>query len=981
MDLKKDIPSLCRIKVNKMINSLNSNKNIFIPKYTISSKKEEKYSYLNKSKGNSFKTNYNKKSQNFNLKRQMSKNNTTTTEDNYNKQPIDFIIDHGVLVYQRDFKGEEVINLGINNEYLRKNKFNMVKNDNTIYQTESNFRPKRYNNSSKQSWSNQKKIKLNNSKKTLISTSDIPLTRKKNSTSRQKKIYSTNLNTTQNSISSINSISVKTFLVSSKNKNENKKNDNINSNLNIKNTKKVINFVRKKKTNNSNQNKYLIFKKRKNNSAFSPNEDEKVILNNKTEINDNYIIPNFKDIKYKINNDTNKNKKIQEIYFNMNDNNNPNNNIINSDIKLKLSKLFMNIDNILKNFLKCYLQILMNYSLEKNLYKTEYKDNMENNNKNNNQEIKTDKIEINNRIVLNKSNQNKNIKNTSNNQEHKKSNSIVVNKKLSSNNSTNTKELQKNNSNKNLNILIPKNLIFFSNDKDNINKDEPGKSELYRDSQSLQKKYEQICRRKKRQLTMTFPARIKDGSPQFENNYLSDINKTNSFSNFNDNNSVNSFQIKNYKKNNHIVYKDTSNNSNNNNIKEKYKNFKVNRADKNIYKIKLIKNNNKDKKIISYRIEKAIPKYYINNNVLTEKNIYIENKIDKILNNINISENNISKKNSFNSNNNKIENHNNNDNEDNNKINCNKIINNKIFIHKRKNYIIDNKNDYKIKELYLKKGNYIIKQKKPFRIKNICTKDKRITIYISYMPYSLNSLSNINHNFDNSLLKIENIFNYDYIIKNKKNKKIIRRKNDIEEKLTLIREEDEKSKCLNSTKSSKLLEDELNSIKKNTKNLRISKNLKKYNLKLAKIVYLLEKVLSNMCIYDKNKFILNLKIISLVAHIKNIINNKIRDTNIIKYITKKNIDKMIYYPKIKKLKRKKNISNIYIKDKIFLNNIIINENIINSHSFDSNKKIKGMVSPKLNKQIYYKNNDDKNELPNFESKTDYYRINLNEYKV
>ena len=147
MESQKDISSLCRIKVNKMLNSLNSNKNIFIPKYTILSKNEEKYSYL-KPKGNSFKTNHNKKSQNLNLKMKISKSNISTTEENYNNQPIDFLIDHGVLIYQRDFKGEEVINLGINNEYLRKNKFNMIKNDNTIYQTESNFRPKKHNNNS-----------------------------------------------------------------------------------------------------------------------------------------------------------------------------------------------------------------------------------------------------------------------------------------------------------------------------------------------------------------------------------------------------------------------------------------------------------------------------------------------------------------------------------------------------------------------------------------------------------------------------------------------------------------------------------------------------------------------------------------------------------------------------------------------------------------------------------------------------------------
>ena len=514
MESQKDISSLCRIKVNKMLNSLNSNKNIFIPKYTILSKNEEKYSYL-KPKGNSFKTNHNKKSQNLNLKMKISKSNISTTEENYNNQPIDFLIDHGVLIYQRDFKGEEVINLGINNEYLRKNKFNMIKNDNTIYQTESNFRPKKHNNnssiinkSSKQSWTNQKKLKPNNSKKTLISTCDIPLIRMKNSSSRQKKIHSTNLNTTQNSISSINSISVKTFLASSKNKNENNKNNksNINSNLNIKSAKKAINFIRKKNNNNNNQNKYLILKKRKNYSGFCKNDEEKVIINNKTEIKDNYIVPNIKDIKYKINYETNKNKKIEEkkIVFIINENNNQNNfNNSKSDIRLKITKLFINIDNILKYYLKYYFQILMDFSLEKNLYKTEYKNDIINNN----QKMKIEKIEIN-RIISDKSKQNQNYKNNFNNKEHKKSNSIIVNKKISSI-TTSTKELQKNNSNKNLNILISKNLIFFSNDKNEIKKNDPGKSELYRDSKSLQKKYEQICRRKKRQLTMTFPIRIK----------------------------------------------------------------------------------------------------------------------------------------------------------------------------------------------------------------------------------------------------------------------------------------------------------------------------------------------------------------------------------------------------------------------------------------------------------------------------------------
>ena len=72
MTSQKDIGSLCRIKVNKMLSSLNSNKNIFIPKYTISNRNEEKYSYLTKSKGKSIKTNHNMKNNNSNNKPKMN---------------------------------------------------------------------------------------------------------------------------------------------------------------------------------------------------------------------------------------------------------------------------------------------------------------------------------------------------------------------------------------------------------------------------------------------------------------------------------------------------------------------------------------------------------------------------------------------------------------------------------------------------------------------------------------------------------------------------------------------------------------------------------------------------------------------------------------------------------------------------------------------------------------------------------------------
>ena len=42
--MKENITSLCRIKVNKMLSTLNSeNKNIFIPRYTLTNKAESNY--------------------------------------------------------------------------------------------------------------------------------------------------------------------------------------------------------------------------------------------------------------------------------------------------------------------------------------------------------------------------------------------------------------------------------------------------------------------------------------------------------------------------------------------------------------------------------------------------------------------------------------------------------------------------------------------------------------------------------------------------------------------------------------------------------------------------------------------------------------------------------------------------------------------------------------------------------------------------
>ena len=199
-------------------------------------------------------------------------------------------------------------------------------------------------------------------------------------------------------------------------------------------------------------------------------------------------------------------------------------------------------------------------------------------------ENKINKIEINEKI-LERCKQNKNFQNSHYNPKHEKSNSIIVNKIMSSNTAS-TKELQKNNSNSNLSYLISKNLKFFSKEKDDKNEKRP---ELYRDSKSLQKKYEQICRRKKRQLTMTFTTRFKDITIKKENNNL---NKANSFPNLDKKKAI-SFQLKNRKQLNQIFNLDEKN------IEKKNYTEKKNKKDKDIYKIKLIKGNFNDKKIIS----------------------------------------------------------------------------------------------------------------------------------------------------------------------------------------------------------------------------------------------------------------------------------------------------------------------------------------------------------------------------------------------
>ena len=946
ISLKKDKASLCRIKVNKMISSLNSYKDIFIPKYTLTNRNEAKYlSDINKSrKGYSSKASNNKIK---NIKKTSYQNNTNniyriTNKNNYLKQPIDFIINHGVLVYQRNFNGDEIINYGINNEYLRKNRLNMIKNNSSIYQTKSIFSQTEnnnmYNKYNKFGLSHQKKLMNSNSKRRMISFSDMPSSKKKKNISIiQNKVNNLNLKVNQNDINNLNSISIKNLLVSSNQKTLTDKN----TSSGLLNTKKIlINYKRKKNLNN---NKYLIIKKNNLNRILGNQEDS--IINNKNipkkNMNYNNIIPKVNKKSYTIH----LKSKIKEVDKKSDKALIRNNNIIE---KKEIICLFEKIN---KYYLKKYFDLFIN----------KIKDNKK-------REKERGKRLNTNKIILENSRLNKKIQNSFDFPNNKRSKSISINRQLSSN-SLISKDIPKNkNKSKNLSLLISKNLRFFSTEKRDKS------SEICRDSKSLQEKYEQIYNRKRREMTMTFSNRIKNDSVSvFENNYLSDINKTNSFSNINDNNSINSINLGlNQKKFKQIFYKDNNNNLN--------LNISDNRKDKNIYKIKLIKgNNNKQKKIISYRIEKA-----------TEKENKKEKKDYKNLSEIRY----ITNSNNGNKKNNSIDININNKNrnkysKEKNRFNIIADSNMDDFkVNMKKNELKD-KNNVRIKEIYtnnIKEKNILndIKIKKSkirlHVIKNICTKDKRIFIKIKYLPIVSKPKNIFKYNY--KILKIKKIMNYNYIgIRRSKN--LFKRNSEFEKKLSLIREEDEKSKFQNSYNSIKYIEeDDFLSSKNKINNIRMLKDMKNYKLYLTKMANILEQLYFKYLFNDKINFIKILKVIYFIFHIKKLINNKIKDTNVFKLLKQKNKGK-IYYPKSERYKirnKVKKISNIYIEDKVYLNNIIINDkNFLTSNSFDFKREFKIYESPDIRPKIYYRNNvidfSNNSEIHKIISKTENKKFN------
>ena len=248
---KDELISLCRIKVNKMLSTLNNNnKNIFKPTYTLTNRNQSKYFY------NSNKINKKQKP------KIISENINNINSINYKKAKPDFIINHGVLVYQKNMKGEEIINFGINKNKINGNR---ISNNNAIYKTQTNFHKKI-----------KKKIKTDNSKKTIhFSLKDTSL----NNKNFYNKENIENINFNYNEKNLINTSKQKSY-VHYKSKPKENKNKNSKIKYLINKIKKIFN---KKITSVFNILKYLCFE----NSDL--NLDTETILINDKKSNSIYV--------------------------------------------------------------------------------------------------------------------------------------------------------------------------------------------------------------------------------------------------------------------------------------------------------------------------------------------------------------------------------------------------------------------------------------------------------------------------------------------------------------------------------------------------------------------------------------------------------------------------------------------------------------------------------------------------------------------
>jgi len=366
---------------------------------------------------------------------------------------------------------------------------------------------------------------------------------------------------------------------------------------------------------------------------------------------------------------------------------------------------------------------------------------------------------------------------------------------------------------------------------------------------------------------MTFTREFKENILSNENsNYLSERFSNYSLSNFNDNNNTsytNTNRIKYNKdyKYSHIKISNSINHEinsikDNNNIIENH-NFKIN-----------LIGNESENNIFRYRIDKIRP---------TNKHISFKFSRDKI----------IFKEQSFNN---------------------TDISRNKIFSYNK--YFSRDKDNKKVQN-YLKNKNKSNKnnKKNQFKfhsIKNICTRDKRININIKYLSYNPEKIKKKNGRI---IFNISKIFDFHYKPKNPNKKRINKRRNEIKNKLYLIKEGNEKN-------SNMKLKDtnSLNYHQKIGKQILAIKNMNCFNLNLIKLVNILDKK-----IYMR------------------------------KYESFLRISKFDKNKEIKKFK--KNISNIIIKDKIFLNNFFINndKSLFGSRSLDLDREFNIIDSSSLKK--------------------------------
>ena len=234
-----------------MLSTLNNNnKNIFKPTYTLTNRNQSKYFY------NSNKINKKQKP------KIISENINDINSKNYKKAKPDFIINHGVLVYQKNMKGEEIINFGINKNKINGNR---ISNNNAIYKTQTDFHKKI-----------KKKIKTDNSKKTIhFSLKDTSL----NNKNFYNKENIENINFNYNEKNLINTSKQKSY-VHYKSKPKENKNKNSKIKYLINKIKKIFN---KKITSVFNILKYLCFE----NSDL--NLDTETILINDKKSNSIYV--------------------------------------------------------------------------------------------------------------------------------------------------------------------------------------------------------------------------------------------------------------------------------------------------------------------------------------------------------------------------------------------------------------------------------------------------------------------------------------------------------------------------------------------------------------------------------------------------------------------------------------------------------------------------------------------------------------------